>query len=384
MGEIKPTPLDKAADRLGVVCADQAFKLRASIPGRTDDDDVVIGQGIVWARERIEHLEADRDRVGGIAKQRYAEIRGLKEDAREFDYVTMKLRGLLLFAKSARPREIVEAVVSTWYARLEVEGRQRKQLAEANATIERLTSENINKAERIAELERGQWAEATELRDRRGQVDHLQQIIDECIVAAGSGGLMASDLPKRIAELRGGQLVPQASPFKGGAWRFEPDRKPRPAPPNLAGMTLEQAAKARMALGDGTFEDIDCFIQAMREEVADCANYWMADVRRNGETPVHEDAANKLRALWIDLRDIETHRKAEKTEVRHKPDTDGWQPIETAPKDGTGFVGMDAINKDRSVSWWDDGEWRSHLCSSNWFPTHWMPMPDSPAREGER
>jgi len=67
---------------------------------------------------------------------------------------------------------------------------------------------------------------------------------------------------------------------------------------------------------------------------------------------------------------------------------DEWQPIETAPKDGTRF---DAWTREGRVPdvWWDAqrGEWvewgllefggvgaRRPL----WPPTHWMPIPEGP------
>lgn len=333
MGEIKPTPLDKAADRLGVVCADQAFKLRASIPGRTDDDDVVIGQGIVWARERIEHLEADRDRVGGIAKQRYAEIRGLKEDAREFDYVTMKLRGLLLFAKSARPREIVEAVVSTWYARLEVEGRQRKQLAEANATIERLTAENVElstERQRIRGKLLDLQAEASDqilsLQDRIAELERDQQPAkptpDWEPVAKALGCDRNCGFERRgtgLMCIQGdacGQFVgPWNAAFPAlsgyheantGELRAELAKsQPNRKPPNLANMTLAEAAKARLAMGPGTFEDIACFVQAMREELADCVNYCAADEDRDGFRHSRRHVYLALEDAWAKVQLLE-------------------------------------------------------------------------------
>ena len=74
-----------------------------------------------------------------------------------------------------------------------------------------------------------------------------------------------------------------------------------------------------------------------------------------------------------------------------------WQPIETAPKDGTKFLGFggspdhyhdeyDDTRSDMAVMWWDDyagGGWR--FCSydgktyGEWDdPTHWMLLPAVP------
>ena len=64
-----------------------------------------------------------------------------------------------------------------------------------------------------------------------------------------------------------------------------------------------------------------------------------------------------------------------------------WQPIETAPKDGTRMLG--ASGPDVSITSWDsfrkwinesavtdDGYgWYGH---DDWTPTHWMPLPAPP------
>ena len=60
-----------------------------------------------------------------------------------------------------------------------------------------------------------------------------------------------------------------------------------------------------------------------------------------------------------------------------------WQPIETAPKDGTVVVGYDRSNHhadDRNYAEfmrWDGERWRD---PDTWTitPTHWMPLPEPP------
>lgn len=76
-----------------------------------------------------------------------------------------------------------------------------------------------------------------------------------------------------------------------------------------------------------------------------------------------------------------------------------WQPIETAPKDGTHILAF--MEGAVIEAWWEDmsygepdragmGEWEcprlsSHgcgcCCSTNDWPTHWMPLPTPPTEE---
>ena len=68
-----------------------------------------------------------------------------------------------------------------------------------------------------------------------------------------------------------------------------------------------------------------------------------------------------------------------------------WQPIETAPKDGTRIL----VYMEGAIieAWWEDGysggEWdcvsmSSHGCgccrSTNDAPTHWVPLPAKPEK----
>lgn len=57
-----------------------------------------------------------------------------------------------------------------------------------------------------------------------------------------------------------------------------------------------------------------------------------------------------------------------------------WQPIETAPKDGTEIVGLDASTGTRHVTHYNGGEWHdpdSHYYSEapDFAPTLWLPLP---------
>lgn len=62
-----------------------------------------------------------------------------------------------------------------------------------------------------------------------------------------------------------------------------------------------------------------------------------------------------------------------------------WQPIETAPKTSRHILVWTPANLCCSLVYWaDDGGWKHAF--GKWRlhdePTHWMPLPDSPAAEG--
>lgn len=69
-----------------------------------------------------------------------------------------------------------------------------------------------------------------------------------------------------------------------------------------------------------------------------------------------------------------------------------WQPIETAPKDGTcilcftpdylshGFSDASGID----VLWWDAGAWQYNAEPVAFQPTHWRPLPEPPRIADEK
>lgn len=64
-----------------------------------------------------------------------------------------------------------------------------------------------------------------------------------------------------------------------------------------------------------------------------------------------------------------------------------WQPIETAPMDGTELLlsgpSWNGMKPDEppyfAVGLWQSGAWREGEDGSRlWSPTHWMPLPEPP------
>lgn len=68
-----------------------------------------------------------------------------------------------------------------------------------------------------------------------------------------------------------------------------------------------------------------------------------------------------------------------------------WQPIETAPKDGT-HIDISALNNSGERCrlpdcWMDGGEWRGNYIRplyGPYKPTHWMSIPANPAQPEEK
>lgn len=82
------------------------------------------------------------------------------------------------------------------------------------------------------------------------------------------------------------------------------------------------------------------------------------------------------------------HKWADELEkLARVSDKTEWQPIETAPKDGTHILGFDGSYM-TTVEWWEPshktepGSWNLvQGCIrgySEWEPTHWMPLPEPP------
>ena len=60
-----------------------------------------------------------------------------------------------------------------------------------------------------------------------------------------------------------------------------------------------------------------------------------------------------------------------------------WQGIESAPKDGTSFLGYEAIDETIYVAFYDAKFKGFYLIGDGYndykgYPTHWMPLPEPP------
>lgn len=72
----------------------------------------------------------------------------------------------------------------------------------------------------------------------------------------------------------------------------------------------------------------------------------------------------------------------------------GWQPVETAPKDGTRVL-MVKLGFQVCIGYWlinhglwattdpedypDEETWEAEQLGSRYYPTHWMPLPEPPS-----
>ena len=82
--------------------------------------------------------------------------------------------------------------------------------------------------------------------------------------------------------------------------------------------------------------------------------------------------------------------EAEKIGMREMLARITWQPIETAPRDGTRFVSLIPLGLRSGyykpiTTYWCDGLRQPAFVFDGWStspqPTHWMPLPDPPEND---
>ena len=120
-------------------------------------------------------------------------------------------------------------------------------------------------------------------------------------------------------------------------------------------------------------------IDRLREKLAEAAEALAAGAARDGR-PVHAqllaEAARKAEVT------LETERRSAETAGADE----GWQPIETAPKDGTHILAYcDRMKEVGEVKWSTSfGRWGATWVMAGfnqpWAsrPTHWRPLPAPP------
>lgn len=62
----------------------------------------------------------------------------------------------------------------------------------------------------------------------------------------------------------------------------------------------------------------------------------------------------------------------------------GWQPIETAPRDGAIILVGFSKSETLAIAYWEDGFWFDDADDCAYIgsgPTHWMPLPAPPGKD---
>lgn len=129
---------------------------------------------------------------------------------------------------------------------------------------------------------------------------------------------------------------------------------------------------------------------------AEAGRYTLADAAElinHGVSFVHEDNAEEFTSSCDDdvkIRHLETTiaRLSEALAEAEKKGAEDWQPIETAPKDGTIFLGFAKGTAGTGRFWISQCKWvgpseRHPGSSLDWYmwqngwpqPTHWRPLP---------
>lgn len=98
-------------------------------------------------------------------------------------------------------------------------------------------------------------------------------------------------------------------------------------------------------------------------EVQRCAYAWEHDARIIGNVTA------------VELRLLIRERDALITRLRAAEAQTAWQPIETAPRDGTWVLAWCGTSCEQ-ITWTDEDRWGT---GEGWVrPTHWQPLPAAP------
>lgn len=95
-------------------------------------------------------------------------------------------------------------------------------------------------------------------------------------------------------------------------------------------------------------------------------------------------AENGYEAELAHLQDEASDLRAAAALIRELVGKEKWQPIETAPKDGTHVLGYFKTGTTYRETWWSEKQAADHgmgwLFSQNGLtqPTHWRPLPAPP------
>jgi len=127
---------------------------------------------------------------------------------------------------------------------------------------------------------------------------------------------------------------------------------------------------------DGTIEtdaDGNPLVVAVEPQPAKAREWWLFN-QPNGSVSAFESCREHLKPVFIHVREILTNESTLLEEAV------GWQPIETAPKDGTRILaGSHGCRV--SVHYWNSIEkgWMIDYADGlSWEPTHWTPLPHFP------
>ena len=124
-------------------------------------------------------------------------------------------------------------------------------------------------------------------------------------------------------------------------------------------------------------------LEKVREKLKYHLEFWE-------DVPEREDGGDKYEnlPLFIGYKNLNETREI-LAELDAYMESNGWQTIETAPKDETYILVFqpDTLKPDITVVCWDDFDEWWHCCDGKnpelplrgEDPTHWMPLPKSPS-----